>query len=57
VTPAIGEDVFGLQEQTPAEDARRDADWVAELGQRLNYLTQENDPDAYLFNEADEDGS
>jgi hypothetical protein len=55
--PAIGEDVFGWRERTSAEDAQRDADWVAQLGHRLNYLTQEHDPDAYLFSEENEDGS
>lgn len=55
VAPAIGEDAFGWREQTPTDDAKRDEAWKAQLGDRLEYLSEERDPDAYLFKEFDEE--
>lgn len=55
VVPALGEDAFGWRERTPNDDARRDEAWKAQLGDRLEYLSEERDPDAYLFKEFDEE--
>jgi hypothetical protein len=55
VVPALGEDAFAWREQTSNDDATRDDAWKAQLGDRLEYLGEERDPDAYLFKEFDEE--
>jgi hypothetical protein len=54
VVPALGEDVFAWREQTVDDDAKRDGAWKALLSDRLEYLSEERDPDAYLFQEFDD---
>jgi hypothetical protein len=54
VVPVLGEDAFAWREQTPNDDAKRDEAWKERPGDRLEYLSEERDPDAFLFRDFEE---